>query len=138
MGVGLIEWENARKRLARCGEALAGDEKTKCSSLLMLLGGHALTRKMCSSLKLQHGRGLKSHHVIQRMLVDIEFWEQEWQQTKQEPKEANVAVQEEAAVVQAQAFVAASSQAKQGGAAGAGEARAAGRQQWQKSKGGIM
>ena len=70
------------------------------------------------------------------MLVDIEFWEQEWQQTKQEPKEANVAVQEEAAVVQAQAFVAASSQAKQGGAVGAGEARAAGRQQWQKSKGG--
>ena len=47
-----------------------------------------------------------------------------------------MALQEEAAVVQAQAFVAASSQAKQGGAAGAGEARAAGRQQWQKGKGG--
>ena len=98
VGVGLTAWGNMRKRLIAGGGRLASDEKAVCESLLVLLSGHALTRKIVSSMKLQHGRRLKSRQVLDRMLCDIEYWEQEWSQGRVEPKEAAVAVLEEAAV----------------------------------------
>ena len=106
VGVGLTEWGNTRKRLVAGGERLASDEKTVCESIVGLLSGHALTRKIVAAMRLQHGRGLTSSHVLSRMLCDTEYWEQEWAQGKAEPQEAAVAALEEAAVVQAEAFVA--------------------------------
>ena len=106
---------------------MARDEKTKCESLVGLLSGHALTRKIVSNMKLQHGRGLRSIHIIQRMLVDTEYWEQEWAKSRSEPKEAHAAVVEEKAVSQVEAFVATGGDARHPAAGGQG-----GRQGYQR------
>ena len=106
VGVALTQWENTRKRLVQMGERLAEDEKTKCESLVVLLLGHALTRKIVASLKVHHGRALTSQQVIHRVLIDTEYWEHELRKQKSEPKEAHAAVLEEKAVAQVEAFAA--------------------------------
>jgi len=131
VGVALTGWDDKRRRLQSMGERLADDEKTKCDSLVALLGGHALTRKIVASLKLQHGRGIRSGQIIQRMLIDTEYWEQEWQHSRSEPKEANAAVLQEQAVAQVEAFVATSGESGKKG--GKGDAR---RSQQGKGSGG--